>query len=227
MKRLLLAIGLLGLAGSAWAQTPPVAPAGQPDTQRYDESRIYASVNVGGSFGNKTSSVFGAEVGLKVNDMFEVFAEGGRMTDVSTSGSDTAASIITTYLASLGMGSATGSVTTPANYAAVGVRYLFPLTNGFEPYVAASVGAANVEKKATFTVNGTDVTSALSLPPYSVQLGEDLSGKANKAMFTIGGGVRRPFGRILVDIGARYGRIFTNPEGTNFFRAFGAVGYLF
>jgi hypothetical protein len=222
MKRLMIAIVLVGIAGSAWAQTTPAAPQG---SQRYDESKGYVAVDLGGTFSHKTSSTFGAEVGYKFGDIFEVFAEGGRMTDVTTSGTDAAASTIGLYLGTLGKGSSTWTVKSPANYGAVGARYLFPMTGNFEPYVALTLGVANVEKKVSFALNGTDVTG--SLPTYGVQVGNDLGGRTNSAMVTFGGGVRMPFGRILVDLGGRYGRIFTSPDGTNLLRLFAGVGFKF
>ncbi len=224
MKRLLIAIALLGVAGSAWAQATPATQAA-PAYAPYDESRRYVAATIGVTFGNKTSSTFGAEAGMKVAEVFEIFAEGGRMTDVTTSGTDTAAGVIGTYLGALGKGSATWSVKTPANYGAVGARYLFPLFGNFEPYVAMTLGVANVDKQASFALNGADITGAL--PALGVQLGSDLSGRGNKVLFTLGGGVRVPFGRLLVDAGGRYCRIFTDPQGTNVLRFSAGVGFKF
>jgi hypothetical protein len=224
MNRLLIAIVLIGMAGSAWAQTTP-APQAAQTYKPYDESRFYVAGMAGVTFGNKTSSTFGVEAGMKMGDILEVFAEGGRMTDVTTGGTDTAAAAIGSFLGTLGRGSATWSVKTPANYGAIGARYLFPASGKFEPYVAATVGIANVDKQVAFALNGSDVTG--SLPSLGVQLGKDLAGKTNNALFMLGGGVRMPFGAVLVDVGARYGRIFTDPAGTNLFRLTAAVGYRF
>jgi opacity protein-like surface antigen len=147
------------------------------------------------------------------------------MTNVTTSGTETAAATIGSYLGTLGKGSATWSVKTPANYVAVGARYLFPMSGKFEPYAAATLGIANVSKQVTFSLNGADVSG--SLPSLGVQLGKDLDGKTNNALFMLGGGVRMPFGAVVADVGVRYGRIFTAPAGTNLFRLHAAVGYRF
>jgi hypothetical protein len=224
MKRLLIAIVLLGIAGSVWAQTTP-APQAAQTYKPYDESKFYVAGMAGVTFGNKTSSTFGVEAGMKVGDILEVFAEGGRMTDVTTSGTDTAAATIGSFLGTQGKGSATWTVKTPANYVAIGARYLFPMFGNFEPYAAMTLGIANVSKQASFALNGADVTGSLS--SLNVQLGKDLDGKTNNALFTLGGGVRMPFGAVLVDVGARYGRIFTAPEGTNLFRLHAGVGFRF
>ena len=58
-------------------------------------------------------------------------------------------------------------------------------------------------------------------------MGRDLDGKTNNALLTLGGGVKMPFGPVIVDAGARYARIFTNPTGTNLIRLQAAVGYRF
>jgi len=224
MKRLLIAIVLLGVAGSAWAQATPATQAA-PAYAPYDESRGYVAGTIGVTFGNRTSSTFGVEGGMKVGEVFEIFAELGRMTDVTTSGTDTAAAVTGAWLGTLGKGSVTWSVKTPANYGAVGARYLFPMFGRFEPYVAMTVGVANVDKQASFALNGADVTG--SLPALGVQLGSDLYGQGNKVLFTLGGGVRVPFGRLLVDAGGRYCRIFTDPQGTNVLRFSAGVGFKF
>jgi hypothetical protein len=222
MKRLLIAIVLMGIAGTAGAQTTPAAH--QP-YQGYDETRAYIGAIVGATFGNKTGTIYGVEAGIKLLDSYEIFIEGGRMTDVTTSGTQDAANAIGSFLAGLGKGSATWSATTPVNYGAVGARYLYPLSEKIEPYVAVSLGMANVEKKASFALNGSDVTGSLS--SYGVQLGQDLSGKSNKFMATLGGGIRVNVNRLLFDAGIRYGRILTKPEGTNVFRIHVGAGYKF
>jgi hypothetical protein len=227
MKRILMAVVLLGVAGSAWAQATPAppAPAAAQAYKPYDESKFYVAGMAGVTFGNKTSSLFGAEAGMKVGDILEVFAEGGRMTDVTTSGTEAAAVALSTWLGTQGKGSATWTVKTPATYVAIGARYLFPMSGRFEPYAAMTVGLANVSKEASFAVNGADVTG--SLQSLNVQLGRDLDGKTNNALLTLGGGVKMPFGPVIVDAGARYARIFTNPTGTNLIRLQAAVGYRF
>ncbi len=219
MKRLLMTIVLLGMTSTVWAQassvTQQAASAG--------EQRFYVTGNAGVTFGNTTSSTFGGEFGMKIGDSLELFGEGGRMTDVTSSGMQSSAATIGNWLGSLGQGAATWNVETPANFGAAGLRYVFP-AGSVQPYVATSIGMANVERKTTFALNGSDVTG--SLPSLGVSLGEDLSGRSNEFLFTAGGGVRLPLGAVLVDVGARYGRIFGNP-GFDTFRLYFAAGVRF
>jgi hypothetical protein len=220
MKRLLMAIVLLGMASTTWAQASSITqqPAGG------NSSRIIVGAVGGVTLGSVTSGTFGGEVGFKVGRSLEVFVEGGYMMDVTGSATTDAAAVIGNWLGTLGKGSATWTVESPAFYGAGGVRYLFGTGGSVEPYVAATVGVANVERKTTYALNGSDITA--SLPSYGVQLGQDLSGKSNNFLFTAGGGVRIPLGSILVDVGARYGRIFTDP-GTDTFRLYAGVGFRF
>jgi hypothetical protein len=218
MKRLLLSIVLLGVTGTAWAQASSM-------TQQTSAppSRIYASAVVGATFANVTSSMFGGEVGLRIGDSMEVFAEAGRMTDVTSKDTADGAALIGAALGTLGKGTASWTVTSPVNYGAGGIRYLFS-RGSLEPYVALTVGVANVEHKSTFALNGTDVTATLST--LGVRLGADLGGRTNSMIFSAGGGVRKPLGALVVDVGVRYGRIFSDPA-TDTFRVYGGLGFRF
>jgi hypothetical protein len=220
MKRLLMSIVLLGMASTVWAQASSMTQ----QATAASESKFYVSGVGGVTFGNTTGGTYGGEFGIKLSDAFEVFGEGGRMTDVTTSGAEGAAATIGGYLGTLGKGTPTWDVVTPVNYGAVGLRYVFPPTGRFEPYIAVSLGGANVENKATFALDGTDVTG--SLPTYGVSLGSDLSGQTNNFLFTAGGGVRMLFGGVMADMAIRYGRIFSDP-GIDTFRLYFGAGYRF
>jgi len=219
MKRLLMAVLLLGITGTAWAQASSVTqqPAGG------SSSRVYIGAVGGVTLGNVTASTYGGEFGYRFGVAFELFAEGGRMTDVTSSATADAAAAIGNYLGTLGQGTASWTVVSPANYGAVGARYLF-LAGAVVPYVAVSMGVANLEHDTTYSLNGTDVTG--SLPSLGVQLGDDLDGTTNNFLLTAGGGVRIPLGPIQLDIGARYGRIFSDP-GTDTFRVYAGAGFRF
>jgi hypothetical protein len=219
MKRLLMTIVLLGMTTAAWAQASSVTqqPAGS------NAPRFYVAGVGGVTFGNVTSSTFGGEFGMKFGSSLEFFAEGGRMTDVTSSDTQAAADTIGGFLNTLGKGTATWTVTSPTNYGAAGVRYLFG-AGSVQPYVAVTAGVANVERKTVYTVNGTDITG--SLESLGVKLGQDLAGKTNNFLVTAGGGVRMPLGAVMVDVGVRYGRIFTDP-GTDTFRIYAGAGFRF
>jgi hypothetical protein len=219
MKRLLMAVVLLGIGSTAWAQASSMTQQAAGGKT----SRIYVDGFGGVTLGNTTSSTFGGEFGMKFGGAFEIFGEGGRMTDVTSSATEDGAAAIADYLGTLGMGTASWTAKTPVNFGAAGLRYLFP-AGRLEPYVAATVGMANVERDTTFSLNGSDVTG--SLPALGVALGEDLAGRSNNLLLTVGGGVRMPFGAFLVDVGARYGRIFTDP-GIDTFRIYAGAGIRF
>ena len=220
MKRLLMAIVLLGMTSTAWAQASSITQ--QPASG--SSSRLVVGAVGGVTLGNVTSGMFGGEVGFKVGPSLEVFAEAGYMMDVTGSATADAAAEIGNWLGTLGQGAASWTVESPSFYGAGGVRYLFGTGGSVEPYVAMTMGLANVERKTTYALNGSDVTG--SLPSLGVQLGEDLAGKTNNFLLTAGGGVRIPLGAILVDVGARYGRIFTDP-GTDTFRLYVGAAFRF
>jgi hypothetical protein len=207
------------MSGTAWAQATSMTQ--QP--AQVGPKRIFVGATGGVTLGNTTGGAFGGEVGFRFGDSVEFFGEGGRMTDVTTSDTEGAAQAVVDYLNTLGQGTASYSAETPVNYGAVGLRYLF-LAGPTEPYVAVSVGVANVERNTAFSLNGSDVTG--QLPSLGVALGEDLSGRTNNLLTTVGGGVRIPLGSVIVDVGARYGRIFTDP-GIDTFRVYAGVGFAF
>jgi hypothetical protein len=218
MKRLLMAVVLLGITGTAWAQASSMT--NQAGTL---SSRIHVGAVGGVTFGNVTSSAFGGEIGYRIGESMEVFVEAGRMTDVTSSGAVDAAATIGGFLGKLGQGAATWELKSPANFGAFGVRVLFS-SGGITPYAAVSVGAANLERKSTFALGGKDVTASLST--LGVQLGKDLLGKSNYMLVTAGGGLRVPMGGAQLDLGLRYGRIFSDP-GTDTFRAYAGLGFRF
>jgi hypothetical protein len=220
MKRLLITIVLLGIAGTAWAQASSVTQ--QPAAGR--SSRIYVEGGAGVTLGTVTSSTFGGEVGFRFGGRLEAFGEFGRMTDITDSATLDAAAVIGDWLGTLGQGAATWTVTSPTNYGAAGVRFLFSSGGKVEPYAAVTMGVANVERTTTYALNGTDVTG--SLPSLGVTLGEDLSGKTNNFLLTAGGGVRISAGAVFIDAGARYGRIFTD-AGTDTIRIYAGAGFRF
>jgi opacity protein-like surface antigen len=213
MRRISMTLAAVSvcIAGVAQAQTP-AAPA---------LSRRYAEFAVGPTFGHRSDVSFGVEGGIPINESFDVFAEGGRMRNVSTSDLDAAAAVVAQYIG--GTGSAKQSV----GYFDVGVRYLIPTTFQIEPYVSLGVGAAKVTRSATFAVGGTDVTSQL-LDRFGVQLGGDLSETETKALLAFGLGAHFNVSKRLIgDISYRYGRIFLVGQGLNTNRLSFGVGVRF
>src|SRR4051812_4630577 len=99
-------IGLFAVAARSQAQTPAAGA---------DESRFYAGLTLGATFGHKSSGSVGGEAGGQVGPV-GVFLEGGRMMNVGTQDLDTRALSITNAVG------ATASASYKVNYFAVGVR---------------------------------------------------------------------------------------------------------
>ena len=166
------------------------------------DSRYYAEVNTGATFGHKSSGSVGAEAGYHVTGPYTVFVEGGRMFNVGTSDLDARAQVIANDVG------ATVSSSYKVNYFDAGLRYVLPPNmklSMLNPYLAVGVGFASVRAETALAVNGTTV------PPETlgVAFGADLDGTVTKALFTLGGGVTYPFAdRYFIDGTFRYGRIF-------------------
>lgn len=209
----MLAIG----TASAQAQTP--AP-GSTDTG------LSAAFTTGVTAGS--GGMFGGEIGWRLNLSWDLFVEGGRMLNTSTTEMDAAATVIKQYLESISSKTASFDAKQPVNYFAAGLRYKFPTTGRVQPYVALGGGGGKVERRTAFMVNGADVTAQLQDPPYGVLMGGDLSGSENAALVTFGAGAQVSFGRrLFVDASYRFGRIFLTENGVNTNRAQFGIGARF
>lgn len=191
-------VGVLGFVGPALAQSSASqSAAAGPDTSRY-----YAEVNGGATVGHKSSGSVGGEFGYRIMGPYIVFVEGGRMMNVGTSDLDDRASVIANAVG------AAFSASYKVNYFDAGLRYNVPrMINMFHPYLTIGVGVAQVRSKTEFAVNGTTV------PPESlgILLGDDLDGRVNKALLTLGGGVTYELmRRYFIDGTYRYGHIFSS-----------------
>ena len=208
-------VALLIIAASNSSAQPPVGA---------DESRFYAGLTLGPTFGHKSSGFIGIEAGASVQGPVAVFVEGGHMNNVGTADLDARAQTIANAVG------ATASASYKVNYFAVGVRVAPDLAMKFRPHVSLGGGVASVKAETALAVGGTTV------PPESlgVQFGTDLSGSEKKGYFTIGGGVLYTFAqRYYADLSYRYGHIgaktsqIENDKGINTQRLQIAVGVKF
>lgn len=218
MKRLWIAIVLLGVSVSAGAQTPAATPAP-------DGTTMYISAIGGATVARKSGTLFGAQVGMSLTDTVDVFGEVGRMTNVPNKAMNDGVGKVAEFLASLGKGAVSSKAKAPANYATIGLRYRFTPEGRYVPYLSFGVGGATVEKKPTFGLGGTDITG--SLQTYGVALGKDLAGKSTRAMATVGAGLRIGSGSLFIDASLQYGRIFTKDQGTDVGIGVIGLGYRF
>lgn len=193
-----LAIGLLAVASSAGAQTSGATTV--PD-------RGYVEAVAQSAFGNVTSQSIGAEVGVTVMPVLQVFGSFGKIRDLATAEISTSAQTIASELARLQTGAVSYSVKEPATFFVGGVRYRIATASMLKPYILGGVGVATVSKNVTFLIGGSDASSTLA---QYVTLGSDIVGDETKLMFTIGGGVVWPAWRqVIVDLQYQYGRIST------------------
>ena len=212
-------VAWLALAGLAHAQSQSQSAA----------SRGYVEAVGQSSFGSVTSQSFGAEFGIAIGPQLQVFAEGGKTRDVSTTALSSAAQKIAGALAQIAANSGY-SVKEPVTFFDAGLRFSFyPSAAGrLDPYVLAAFGLANVKQDVKYTVGGNDLTGVLSQDPYLIVLGSDLSGSFTKPMLVVGGGVAYPVWKQLVlDFQLRYGRVFAADQGINIGRAGLGVGVRF
>ncbi|HEY1909533.1 MAG TPA: outer membrane beta-barrel protein [Vicinamibacterales bacterium] len=177
---------------------------------------------------NVTSQSFGVEGGFTVMPRLQIYAEAGQVSNVATaqisSAAQQIAGVISQTQSNVGY-----SVKQPVTFFVAGGKFLVPMDGKLQPYVMGGFGVAKVKQDATFSVNGTDVTSSLAQPQYgSVQLGSDLSGTFTKPMLSIGGGVMwAAWQRLVVDVQYRYGRVFAPDQGININRIGVGIGVRF
>jgi opacity protein-like surface antigen len=185
-------VATLGVGASAQAQT---APAGS-------DSKMYADFNFGPTLGHKSDAFVGGEFGYRVALGWDVVVEVSHMGNVGTSDLDDRATVIANSLGG------TASTAFKVTEFAAGVRYRFPVTGRWQPYVLGAIGAAHVNTEVAFSVNGTVID-----PSATVQLGSDLSGSLNKTILVLGFGVNVPFKtRYFGELGYRYGSILAKTD---------------
>jgi len=180
-------VALFAVAGWSEAQVPTG-----------DESRFYAGLTLGATFGHKSSGSVGFEGGGMLGGPIGIFVEAGHMMNVGTEDLDARAQKIANAVG------ATASASYKVNYFAVGVRVAPDLALRARPYAVLGGGVAGVTAETALAVNGTTV------PPENlgVQFGSDLNGSETKGYFTIGFGVMYPLmTRFFVDGSYRYGHI--------------------
>lgn len=198
LGRLTMVFGLLmaGWTGTARAQSSAT------------DSPFSAQFTVGPTFGHASDVSFGVELGYRFGTEWEAFLEVGRMRNVATADLDAAAQVVVNALG----GSA--DVRQRATYINAGVKYLLvPFGGGFQPYVGAGFGGAQLKKDVKFTVGGAELSEAELLARYGVQLGADLAGISTRPMFTAMFGVSRNLGGSgFFDISYRYGAIFAKTD---------------
>ena len=192
----------------------PKAPKLPPQPLQPVVNRWYAALTTTVAAGNHGGAI-GGEAGIRVRESLDLFVDGGWFNDVATQQQQDLAAPLLSYLNTTTGKVAAASVKRPAISATVGARKVFEgvrLPASLRPYASLGVGFAQVKRKPTLTLGGTDVTSTLQ--SYGVVLGEDMAGTEHRVAASAGFGVLRPIGKMYIDIAYRLTYIPTSGSST-------------
>ena len=172
----------------------------------------YAQFQTGLTAGSTVGALFGGEGGYSANS-FDLFFEGGYMTNTKSSDMDAAAATIAAGLTTPG-NTVTYEAKQPINYFDLGFWYRPRMYGKWQPYGGIGLGSAGVKRETTYAINGADVTG--QLPAMGVTLGGDLQGEERGFFFMLGGGARIGLGeRLFVDVAYRYGHVSLDADSVN------------
>lgn len=226
VRRYLLALSLTLLpAVPAAAQTPPRPAATTPTPAPEPVSRGYVGIISGVQEVERREPLLGAEFGIRFRNNFWLTVEGGRLTDIATKSRLDEVAFYAAFVQRTRGVTASGDITAPTLFALANVRFTAEKGwQGLRPYVLAGAGAARVELKPEFQVDGQRVVGAIST--YGITLGKDLLGTTNR--FAWGGGVGVTSGdKWYLDLGIRVTRIHTTDHPTTVYRAHVGLGRRF
>ena len=166
-------------------------------------SPYYVAVDAGATLGHTSDKFIGAEAGMRWQDTWDVFLEGGHMGNVASADLDARAALIANNVG------ATASAVQKMNFADIGVRYHSPVMEKWDGYALAAVGLAQISTETVLSVNGTAVTS----DSLNVAFGADLNGTVRVGLIVFGVGARRDIDqRYFIDLSYRFGRTFAKSD---------------
>ena len=204
-----LAVAMIGVA-LLMAPRLAAAQTSAPD------ARIYAGGLAGVTFGSETGAIFGGRVGFRVARNLHVFAEVGRITDVTpkelSDQIDEALEVVPDDIA------LTFEVKVPSTYFIGGARW--SQTRGrFGPFVEGGIGVGHLTLDATLIVDGVDLSNDLR-----ELIGDNDS--MTKVLFAFGGGVNITVTPIIsVDTGYRFTYIATEDPSVKCSAVYGMVNF--
>jgi len=178
------------------------------------DARIFAGGLVGVTFGTETGAMFGGRVGFRVSRHLHLFAEVGRITDVTPKEIgdqiNEALDLIPEEIP------VTFTAKTPTTYVVGGVRW--SQTQGrIGPFAEAGVGVGHITADFKLVVDGIDLSDELR-----DEVGDDIS--ATEFLFMFGGGVNITISPVVsVDAGYRFTRIATEDPAVNCSAVYGMV----
>jgi opacity protein-like surface antigen len=163
----------------------------------------------GVTFGTaEVSSVFGGGGGVNVGPNVQIVGEIGRIQDVLPSElQDDLDFFITVLSLELGVPISV-DVKAPAIYGLGGLRFNVPTAGRVRPFVEGQVGVANISFHVDAEVAGIDISQ-------EVEDEADLDNES-EVLLGLGGGLNLALTDTLgIDLGYRYGRIFTDDPAVN------------
>ncbi len=200
-KRLYMAVGFLAAVAVCTPAAAQMTTAMPPQAAGPAVNLWYVGGVTGVTLVKSAGALGGAEAGVRAWKHLDIFVEGGRFSNVVTSREAGLPKPLVEFLGATQGKAASSSVTVPANYFAVGGRWVFEDHVWFGRsrfYVQGAIGGANVDIRSSFALGGTDITGSLS--QYGVTLGSDLRGRSNHVAFGGGAGLLTTFGRIYVEL---------------------------
>ena len=206
---------------------PRAAAAQQPTTSSTPSSS--QGFFLGGSGGisvvKNVGAHAGGELGYHLTNRLDLLGEGYWLQNVATQSGLNAATQIATYLQGTQGQPASGTLRAPAFYLGGALRFMLTEPARARPYVVFGGGAGWITRQPTFTLGGSDVTSALN--QYGVVLGSDLTGRTTNPAFIGGFGLQLVQNQTYINIEVRATSIRTSGTPTTATSIFGGFGYRF
>jgi hypothetical protein len=183
----------------------------------------YVGINTGVTVVEKSGGVIGVDAGARVwrnlDGIVDFFWSSNAVTRRQLDNVDRLAGVLGAQ------GDASGSMKVPVTYVGVGGRWVFENSGRYRPYVLGTLGAARTNRKATFSLDGSDVTG--NIGAYGITLGKDLAGSHSHFGAEAGVGFVTGMGDWYVDVGARLLSIGASDERINVARLVFGGGYRF
>lgn len=161
------------------------------------QERGHAAFVFGWTFGEETSSLYGAQFGAGLGGGFSLVGGIESLNDVLTG----RYALFLNQIAAVPGVNVTAKI--PGVYYGGGLRWMFPGA-GVSPFAQVELGASKVSPEVAFTLNGQEVTDQIFAP-----------GELDETAFTfvLGGGLRGNVGdRFLVEVAFKFFDIMTGEE---------------
>jgi opacity protein-like surface antigen len=156
----------------------------------------------------EASSIVGGGAGVTIGSNLQIVGEIGRINDVLPSEIRDQLDLLTALLVLETGLPVSLDVTAPAVYGLGGLRFNFPMPGRISPFVEGQVGVANISFDVNAKVAGIDISR-------EVENEADID-SATKLLVGLGGGLQLRINEAFgVDVGYRYGRIFTDDPAVN------------